>query len=178
MKFSYLRKFLLLLTFTTAPLSHALAQTLDSTGAIDAPVSGSVDDATSLVTSSSEHPAPQGIRRSIADHQSDLPTLRDYGWLLTGDNNGGPDISMITSDWNTFTGYTPVIVPAGAHWPDNQYVPVEDTTKTTADKYPIVHAFNRINSRPGYNFGVYGFGVPYYGDGVASYTRRFEFYLV
>lgn len=131
----------------------------------------------SKLTSPGDSVFPLTVTRNISEHFSDMPTARDFGMYLIPDQ-GGPDITWLDSYWGKINSSTPIILPSGTHWPDNRYVPNSDTTnKTTSSSFPIVTSFGAVSSRPGYNT-KYGYGVPYYGDVVPSFTHDdsdFEF---
>lgn len=51
-----------------------------------------------------------------------LPTLRDFGMNLIS-NQGRADIAWLDLYWSSLNSNIPAILPAGAHWPDNRFVP-------------------------------------------------------
>lgn len=99
-----------------------------------------------------------------------LPTLRDFGMNLIS-NQGRADIAWLDLYWSSLNSNIPAILPAGAHWPDNRFVPNSNAySKKDFIQFPIVTSFGRVISRPGFNTD-YGFGIPYYGDVVPSFTH-------
>ncbi|MFT9017124.1 hypothetical protein [Acetobacter malorum] len=144
---------------------------LDASGMMSAPVSGdSSNAAISTMSAAGDAVFPDFKSRKISEHFSDFPTLRDFGMHLAP-NQGTPDLIWLQSKWQSLNGYTPAILPAGAHWPDNSQVPDSAAVNKANNKqFPVVMSLGRVTSRPGYNT-PYGFGVPYYGDVVPSFTH-------
>lgn len=152
-------------------IQPSCSQTLTNTGSVDVPVAGDSSAATVTQTQIAHPDSPiLPITRTLVNKFSDIPTARDYGMLLEPDQ-GGPDINWLDAHWSTFTRDTPIILPTGTHWPDNRYVPNSGSvSKRNSNQFPIVMALGGVESRPGYNT-PYGYGVPYYGDVVPSFTH-------
>ncbi|WP_143217530.1 hypothetical protein [Acetobacter malorum] len=137
---------------------------------VTSPITGDISNANvETITPQGDAVFPTYTPRVLQYHISDLPTLRDFGMELIP-NTGSQDINTLNSIWSSFNSYSPIILPAGAHWPDNAYVPILNPVDSTS--IPIVTSFGRLGGqRPGYNFDEYGIGVPYYGNGVPSFTH-------
>lgn len=150
---------------------NSYAQTLDTTGAINAPLSGEVTKSYVSQTSVIHDDSPIiPISRTLENKFSDLLTARDYGMNLEP-NMGAQDIEWLNNYWSNFTGKTPIIIPGGAHWPDNAYVPpYPASSKAHSEDFPTVMSFGTVGMRPGFNT-PYSVGFPYYGDGIASLTH-------
>ncbi|KXV69493.1 hypothetical protein AD951_06395 [Acetobacter malorum] len=144
---------------------------LDGNKMMSFPVSGdSSSSPVSRITAPGDAVYPTTISRNVSDHFSDMTTLRDFGMRLAP-LAGAHDITWLQANWASLTSATPVILPSGSHWPDNRYVPDSGAAdKLHPSQLPIVTAFGSVTSRPGYNT-PYGFGIPYYGDAVPSFTH-------
>lgn len=134
------------------------------------PITSDISNANvETITAQGDAVFPTYVPRVLQYHISDLPTLRDFGMELIP-NTGSQDINTLNSIWSSFNAYSPIILPTGAHWPDNAYVPILNPVDSAS--IPIVTSFGRLGGhRPGYNFDEYGIGVPYYGNGVPSFTH-------
>lgn len=139
-------------------------------GDVSPPVTGDISNASvETIAAQGDAVLPPYVPRVLSAHISDLPTLRDFGMFLAPDK-GSEDIKTLDGIWKSFNSYSPIILPSGSHWPDNAYVPTSNQENNS--DIPVVTSFGRLGgSRPGYNFGEFGIGVPYYGNGVPSFTH-------